>query len=126
MLVKSCHVHLDVAHDIHHGHHIARSVHRIGTEPVPSTIEHNGVGYLASPISAPEGAWCWRTTSRAELLWRDQFQSGISGVLARGEWFRGVIVSKGGSVSYIGLKLEMHASGSGACIFVVYLGADLG
>ena len=44
MLVKSRHVHFAVAHDIHYRHHIARSVHRIGTEPVPSTIEHNGLG----------------------------------------------------------------------------------
>ena len=44
MLVKPRHIHFAVAHDIHYGHHIARSVHRIGTESVPSTIEHNGIG----------------------------------------------------------------------------------
>ncbi len=44
MLVKPRHVHFAMAHDIHHGHHIARSVHRVGTESVPSTIEHSGLG----------------------------------------------------------------------------------
>src|SRR5208337_153943 len=44
MLVKPRHVHFAVAHNIHHGYHIARSIHRIGTESVPSTIEDNGLG----------------------------------------------------------------------------------
>jgi len=44
MLVQTGNVHFAVAHDIHHGHYIACSVHRIGSESVPGTIEHNGLG----------------------------------------------------------------------------------
>jgi hypothetical protein len=44
MLVKACHVYFVVPHDIHYLHHVARPLHRVGTESVPSTIEHNRIG----------------------------------------------------------------------------------
>jgi len=52
MLVQTGNVHFAVAHDIHHGHYIACSVHRIGSESVPGTIEHNGLGQTCQLFSA--------------------------------------------------------------------------
>lgn len=41
MLIKPCHIHSAVAHDVHHCHQVPGFVHRVGAESVARTVEHH-------------------------------------------------------------------------------------